>query len=142
MTAYDVNTRYSVSANALIFNDQGEVLLSHRTDKDRWNFPGGAMELGETPVEAVIRETKEEIGVDIEVVRLLGIYTKPTEADVVFAFLCRIVSGTPTTSSEADRNEYFSPDKLPQNMSEYQIMRIHDAVKNNGDLIFKKQLSN
>lgn len=52
------------------------VLLQRRGDHDAWGFPGGAIELGESAAEAAIRETREETGLDVEIVNLLGVYTK------------------------------------------------------------------
>ena len=63
-------------AGGCIFNDKGEVLLQKRTDSNKWGFPGGAVELGETPQMAAIREVKEETGLDVEVGELIGIYTE------------------------------------------------------------------
>lgn len=63
-------------AGGCIFNDKGEVLLQKRSDFDAWGFPGGAIELGETPQMAAIREIKEETGLDVEVVGLIGVYTE------------------------------------------------------------------
>ena len=62
-------------AGGCIFNDKGEVLLQRRGDTDKWGFPGGAIELGETPQMAAIRETKEETGLDVKVGRIIGVYT-------------------------------------------------------------------
>lgn len=58
-----------------IFNAKGEVLLQRRGDNNRWGFPGGAIEPGETIQEAAKREIKEETGLDVEVGKLIGIYT-------------------------------------------------------------------
>lgn len=64
-----------VFAGGCIFNDKREVLLQRRGDFDKWGFPGGAVELGETPEQAAIREVKEETGLEVEIRRLVGIYT-------------------------------------------------------------------
>lgn len=64
-----------VFAGGCIFNDKGEVLLQRRGDSNKWGFPGGAIEIGETPQEAAIREVKEETGLDVEVGDIIGIYT-------------------------------------------------------------------
>ncbi len=64
-----------VFAGGCIFNDKGEVLLQRRDDFGKWGFPGGAVELGETPEMAAIREVKEETGLEVEIRRLVGIYT-------------------------------------------------------------------
>ncbi len=71
-----------VYAGGCIFNENGEVLLQKRADCNKWGFPGGAIELGETPEMAAKREVKEETGLDIEVNKLIGIYT---DSDVVCA---------------------------------------------------------
>ena len=49
-----------VFAGGYIFNEKGEVLLQRRGDTNKWGFPGGAIELGETPEMAAIREAKED----------------------------------------------------------------------------------
>ena len=64
-----------VHAGGCIFNDRGEVLLQRRGDCDQWGFPGGTVELGETPQMAAVREVKEETGLDVAVGDLIGIYT-------------------------------------------------------------------
>ena len=64
-----------VHAGGCIFNDREEVLLQRRGDCDQWGFPGGTVELGETPQMAAVREVKEETGLDVLVGELIGIYT-------------------------------------------------------------------
>ena len=64
-----------VHAGGCIFNEKGEVLLQRRGDCNLWGFPGGTVELGETPQMAAKREVKEETGLDVEVGGLIGIYT-------------------------------------------------------------------
>lgn len=87
-------------AAACIANDNGEILLQKRGDGKGWGFLGGAMELGESAEETVIREVKEESGLDIRVTRLLGVYTKYTDMypngdtaqPVTIFFECRLQS--------------------------------------------------
>ena len=55
---------FRIGVFALIFDDQGRILLGHRRDTDWWNLPGGGMELGETVDEAVRREVREETGLE------------------------------------------------------------------------------
>lgn len=64
-----------VFAGGCIFNEKGEVLLQRRGDFGKWGFPGGAVELGETPEQAAVREVKEETGLEVEIRRLIGVYT-------------------------------------------------------------------
>lgn len=63
-------------AGGCIFNEKGEVLLQRRADCSKWGFPGGAIEIGETPQMAAVREIKEETGLEVEAGRLIGIYTE------------------------------------------------------------------
>lgn len=64
-----------VFAGGCVFDTDGKVLLQCRGDSKKWGFPGGAIELGETPEMAAIREVKEETGLDVKVSNLIGIYT-------------------------------------------------------------------
>ncbi|WP_029903651.1 NUDIX domain-containing protein [Nocardia brasiliensis] len=63
--------------SALVTDDNGAILMQRRGDSGNWSLPGGTMEIGETLEQCVIRETREETGLDIEITGLLGIYTDP-----------------------------------------------------------------
>ncbi|OJF10740.1 NUDIX domain-containing protein [Couchioplanes caeruleus] len=65
------------SANVVVTNEDGEILLIRRSDNGNWALPGGAMDLGESLPDAAVRETAEETGVDVEVTGLVGIFTDP-----------------------------------------------------------------
>ena len=65
------------SVNVVVSNSAGEVLLIRRSDNDNWAVPGGAIDLGESLVQAAVRETREETGIECEVTGLVGIYTDP-----------------------------------------------------------------
>jgi mutator protein MutT len=92
---------------AIIRDDEGKVLIARRNDEsipdahDRWEFIGGKIEFGEKPEEALIREVKEESGLEVEVVGLLpyvhtNIWQKGDEQHQVFllSYECRIVGGS------------------------------------------------
>ena len=76
---------FRIGVFALIFDDEGRILLGHRRDVDWWNLPGGGMEVGETVDEALCREVREETGLDVEVGQLVGVYSKPQKQEVVLA---------------------------------------------------------
>src|SRR6266581_5731115 len=105
---------FRIAASALIFDGE-RVLLAHRRDIDWWNLPGGGMEVGETVDEAVCREVREETGLEVEVERLVGVYSKPQKQEVVLTFLCQITGGTLHTTEETSESRYFAPDALPGN---------------------------
>jgi ADP-ribose pyrophosphatase YjhB (NUDIX family) len=100
------------SVNVGVRNDDGELLLIRRTDNDNWAMPGGSMDIGETIADAGVRETREETGIECEIVGLVGVYTNPRhvmlytsngevrqECSVVF--VARATGGEPATSSES-----------------------------------------
>jgi ADP-ribose pyrophosphatase YjhB (NUDIX family) len=65
------------SANVIVVNDQGEILMIRRTDNGNWAVPGGGMNLGESITDAAVRETQEETGITCRITGLVGIYTNP-----------------------------------------------------------------
>lgn len=100
------------SANVVVTNDAGQVLMIKRSDNGNWAVPGGAMELGESLVQAAVRETREETGVDCEITGLVGIYTDPKHVilytsdgevrqEFSVVFTARAIGGTPAPSSES-----------------------------------------
>jgi len=71
----------SPAAAACIRDKKGRILLLQRGDgKDLWGFPGGAIEPGERADEAAVREVHEEIGLKVEPVALIGVYSGPEYA--------------------------------------------------------------
>ena len=64
-----------VFSGGCLLNEKRQVLLQKRGDSGLWGFPGGAIELGESPEAAAIRETQEETGIQVAVGGLIGIYT-------------------------------------------------------------------
>jgi ADP-ribose pyrophosphatase YjhB (NUDIX family) len=125
----------TVGAYTVIFDEQRRVLLCHRRDFDAWNLPGGGVEPNEAPWDAAVRETREEVGVEVEIVRLTGLYWKPRTSELVFNFEGRITGGAPTTSDEADRVGYFALDEAPPNTSPIQLERIRDALSGSAPVL-------
>ncbi|MFN2269713.1 MAG: NUDIX hydrolase [Anaerolineae bacterium] len=130
---------FSIGAFSIIFDELDRVLLSHRRDLDLWNLPGGGVESGELPTEAVIRETKEETGLDVVIERLVGIYGKQHKDELIFAFICRVVGGQLAPSDEADESRYFQVSAIPSNTIPKQVERIHDAISGSAQTIFRTQ---
>jgi ADP-ribose pyrophosphatase YjhB (NUDIX family) len=130
---------FSIGAFAIIFDELDRVLLSHRRDLDLWNLPGGGVESGELPTEAVIRETKEETGLDVVIERLVGVYGKQYKDELIFAFACHVVGGQLAPSDEADESRYFQVSAIPSNTIPKQVERIHDAIGGSAQPIFRTQ---
>jgi 8-oxo-dGTP diphosphatase len=132
-------TKFSLAAFAVIFDASERVLLCHRRDLDVWNLPGGALESGELPDEAVLREVIEETGLEVAVDRLVGIYGKKDSDEIIFVFECHILNGVPTVSDEARAIKYFNVSHLPTNTIPKHAERIQDASRDLDEPIIKRQ---
>lgn len=92
--------------------DRGRVLLARRGHaplKGHWTLPGGALELGETLLEGVVREVREETGLIVEPVELAELLDRIHRSDdriqfhyVIADYLCRVTGGALQASSDAD----------------------------------------
>lgn len=104
-----------IGVQGALFDDAGRLLLEKRKDDGLWGLPAGWVETGETPADAVVREFREETGMDIEPVALLGLYTRlPGEyaqphTSIHPLYLCRYVGGTLQLSHESLAMEYHDP---------------------------------
>jgi 8-oxo-dGTP pyrophosphatase MutT (NUDIX family) len=128
-----------VGASALILDEAGErVLLTRRTDNGRWCLPGGRTDPGESLAETCVREVREETGLEVEVVRLVGLYSSPdvvveyadgNRRQIVAAhFLVRVVGGTLGLSDETTEAVYFSRTELEGlDLMEHHRPRIADS---------------
>lgn len=130
---------FTIGVFGIILDEASRVLLCHRCDYDFWNLPGGALESGEAPWDGVVREVKEETGLDVEVTRLFGVYSKPDVDDVVFTFLCTVTGGAVTLNDEADAIEYFAFPDIPKNTAPKQVARIQDVLHNPHATLFRVQ---
>lgn len=110
------------SAIGIVF-DQGneQVLLVKRCDVPVWVFPGGGIEEGESPEEAVVREVREETGLSVEISRKIGEYTPINRlSNYTHVFECRVIDGDLSTGEET-RNLGFFPFREPP----YPFLHVH-----------------
>lgn len=131
-----------VSVGAFILNRKGELFLSKRSQKARnergkWEAPGGAVDFGERREDAVIREVKEEFGVDSEVTGVLHvtdeILPEYNQHWVVTTFLIKIKNGQTPRIMEPDKCDeigWFSFDNLPAPRSMITQLDIDYYLKN------------
>jgi 8-oxo-dGTP pyrophosphatase MutT (NUDIX family) len=128
------------AASGCIRDERGRFLLQQRGDSGRWGMPGGAMELGERIDQTLVREIREETGLKVEPLRLIGLYSDPSYAvtypdgnrtQVVVAFFdCRVLGGALRADGhETLALEYFAPDDTPPLMPRWRV-RIEDALAN------------
>jgi len=128
------------AAAAIVQDDEGRVLLIRRGDGRGWSLPGGMMEPGERIAEAAVREVWEETGLEVEPVRLVGVYSDPAYTHITFpngdevhfvssTFVCRVVGGNlRPDGDESLEVAYFAPDALPEGVVCDHEIRIRDAL--------------
>jgi 8-oxo-dGTP pyrophosphatase MutT (NUDIX family) len=80
---------------------RGRALPIQRADNDRWELPGGVLELGETIHDGLRREVREETGLGIEPIAVTGVYKNMTRAIIALVFRCKIAGGALATNDEA-----------------------------------------
>lgn len=133
MSDYYKNLREKVG-NELIFmpsvagivrNEMGEILFQNKGNGEKWSLPAGAIEVGEAPAEAVVREVWEETGLIVIPKKLLGLfggkdfrYEYPNGHKVeynAYVFDCEIKSGNLNPiDDETAELRYFSPENMPE----------------------------
>jgi len=96
---------------AVILNDDSVLLVKRKNPpgEGNWGLPGGVVELGEPITEAVVREVREECGLEVEPVKRLAVFDSITRDEegkvkfhyILFEFLCRIVGGTLVSATDA-----------------------------------------
>jgi len=117
-----------VGANVIIENEKGHILLHHRTDRDWWGLPGGAMELGEALEETAKREVKEEVNLDCDDLKLFNLYSGPDlyykypdgneVYNVTATYICKRYSGNIVVEASEGRDaKFFTIDSIPDNLS-------------------------
>lgn len=103
-------------------DDDDRILMHRRSDSGNWALPGGVMNVGETLAECVIREVKEETGLDIAVTGLLGIYTDPSHViaysdgevrqEFNITYLGVVTGGSIAVSAESTEVRFIDPAEL------------------------------
>jgi len=106
-------SKHFVSAATIVLNDQKEILLI-KGPKRGWEMPGGIVEEGESLKDAAIRETKEESGIDIEVLKFCGIFQNVDKSICNTLFLAKPIGGKLTTSPESLEVGFFPIEQVPE----------------------------
>ena len=125
--------------SAIILTPEG-ILLQRRSDNGLWGLPGGGVEPGESVSEAIVREVREETGLEVAPGRLVGVYSSPALNQIVTypdgnvihyvssSFECRIVGGTLECGDESLDLRWFDAARLPAEMVPMHRIRIADAL--------------
>ena len=137
-----------VGCSAAILDEGGRVLLTRRADNGQWCLPSGGMEPGESPSEAVIRETFEETGLHVRVKRLVGVYSDPNQLVmyvdgnkvqiVALHFETEVTGGALGLSEETSDFGYFSLDEMEgMEMLGHHKKRIEDTLAGRAEGFFE-----
>jgi 8-oxo-dGTP diphosphatase len=101
--------------SAIPVDDEGKVILLRRgfdPGQGLWTFPGGFVDLGESVEDAVHRETEEELGIAIELLELVGVYSRADDRVVLIVYRARAL-GEPRTTPEAVEVRAFARSEIP-----------------------------
>ena len=108
---------------------EGRVLLAVRGDLRGWELPGGTPHPGESDARALVREVREETGLDVEVLRHVGDYERsgfrPHRASV---FVCSVLGGAERPSEETPRLRWFDPERPPTTLFPWYRAPLRDAL--------------
>lgn len=119
-----------IDVRGAIIRDSKILLVKERTD-ECWCLPGGWVDVGESPSQAVVREVWEESGFKVQAIKVVAIYDanrsgRPLELFHAFKiiFLCEILGGAATASNETEAVDFFDFNKFPP-LSQNRTNEIH-----------------
>jgi ADP-ribose pyrophosphatase YjhB (NUDIX family) len=110
------------TACAVCVDDRGRVLLARRANdpfKGRWDLPGGFIEEGEHPLDALRRELREETSLDVEPLDFIGVwidrypYETHTASTLNLYWTARVVSGSAEAADDVSELQWFAPEQIP-----------------------------
>nr|MDO8135129.1 NUDIX hydrolase [Candidatus Njordarchaeum guaymaensis] len=128
----------ALTVDIIIVGKTGSIILVKRLNppfKGDWALPGGFVEYGETVEAAAAREAKEETGIDIKLIKIVGVYSAPDRDPrghtVSICFLAREVGGELKADTDAKEATGFQPSSLPKKLAfDHGQMLIDAGVRN------------
>ncbi len=110
-------------AAGVVIEKEGKILLVKRKFepyKGDWCLPAGFMEYDESPERCAIRETKEELNVDVKLGGLYGVYSgkdDPRTHAVLVMYWAKVIGGKLKPGDDAEEIEFFAKDQIPDNIA-------------------------
>ena len=132
------------SVAGIIRNDKGEILFGRKHNEENWGLIAGAIEIGETPAQAMVRECYEETGLTIEPKRIIGVYGGEDKRFIyqngheveylTIVFECCIKSGElQTDNEEMEELRYFAENRIPPIANRYPSYIFSSAQQERAD---------
>jgi ADP-ribose pyrophosphatase YjhB (NUDIX family) len=121
----------TIGVFASIFDQDKRALCVRQNYAERyWTTPGGRLELNETPLDGLIREVREEIGAEVEVLGLVGVYANAYKDDLVLNFHARLIGSLANWQPHDEIADlgFFPLDQLPQPITANGTWRLRDAA--------------
>lgn len=117
------------SVEAITIKDDALLFLKRKNNpaKGEWWFPGGRIRKGETFIETLCREVKEETGLAVEIIKFVGVYNRifPDRHDITIVFLCRCFDESVTLNKEHSEYRFFR--NPPKNLHPYLVQAIKES---------------
>ena len=115
---------------ALVFIRQGDGILLVRQSygAEYWSLPGGVVEAGESIEEAARREVREETGLEVRILRVIGIYSMTAQEAIAITLEAEIIGGRLQPDNEISDCAYFLPEQLPSPVRSHLYERVSDFV--------------
>ncbi|MFC1653723.1 NUDIX domain-containing protein [Patescibacteria group bacterium] len=118
---------YIMDGQKVLLMFRPKTISPHRTTVGMWSVPGGQIDFGETAENAVIREAKEELGIEISIKKFIGYSNQILSKAhwVSLHFLCQIESGVSKImeTEKCERIEWFDVGNLPENSGITHVLR-------------------
>jgi ADP-ribose pyrophosphatase YjhB (NUDIX family) len=127
-----VEPRFTVTAGAVVIDEEGRILLLSHVFRpgSGWGIPGGFMEKGEQPEEALRRELREEVGLELERAEIAFVRALAKQQQVEIIFRCRPRGALGRNNAEIKSARWFAPAELPPGLSLDQRELIARALGN------------
>ena len=123
-------SRFTVTVGGVLFDDAQRILLLDHVFRTRagWGIPGGFIMKGENPEDALRRELREEVAIEIENVKVIFTRTLGPQKQVEIYFRARVIGDPKPSSFEIKSAQWFALDQLPPGLSKDQRRLIERAI--------------
>ena len=119
-----------VAVATIIQDDRNQIVLVKRAIEPgygKWVMPGGYVDRGEEVKVAAVREAREEVGLDVQLGRLINVYSYPGRAPVIIVYAATILGGCLACDDEGLEARFFAPDEIP--WAELAFRSTHEALR-------------